>query len=95
MADKKMKKLKERKHSDMGMMIDDSLPTFSLTETQLPQVKTWKIKNKYKLEIEVQMTGTHVREYDRGKPVVGSFKIIGIKNDSDDDETKRAKKGYA
>ena len=43
----------------------------SLSDTELPQVKDWKVGKKYRLEVEVEQTGLHeFKEGKRGEFVV-------------------------
>lgn len=58
-------------------------PGISFSESILPEVKSWKVGESYKLEIEVKMTGSRISDYghDKGE-VCGEFKItkIGVKD---------------
>ena len=70
------------------------LPSFSLTSKDLPEIKNWSVGHKYKLEIEVEQTGMAKAEYMQGEPLTARFRILKIKSDSDNDETKKAKMGH-
>lgn len=71
------------------------LPSFSLSEKDLPEVKEWHVGKRYKLEIEVEQMSINKDEYMIGAPISARFKIHKIKSLSDDKETQKAKKGYA
>ena len=70
------------------------LPSFSLTSKDLPEIKNWSVGHKYKLEIEVEQTGMAKAEYMQGEPLTARFRILKIKSDYDNDETKKAKMGH-
>ncbi len=62
-----------------GMMIPESsdriLPSFSLTEKDLPEIKKWMVGGKYKLEIEVEQIASEKSEYMTGQPLTSRFRI--------------------
>lgn len=68
-----------------------SLPSFSLTASELPAVKDWKVGSKYTLTIEVEMTSASKNEYQ--KELTAGFQITKI-GEEDSEDTKKAKKGY-
>lgn len=72
-----MRTLKSRK-SPQGIEVGYDLPTFSLTESQLPEMKNYKVKGKYKMTIEVEMLGISVPEYSDDKTVRGRFRITKV-----------------
>lgn len=72
-----------------------SLPTFSLDEQQLPEIKGWQVGKKYRLEIEVELVSLGKNEYATKEPLDASFKIKKIRDLTPSDEELRAKKGYA
>lgn len=56
---------------------DDServLPTFCISESDLKEIKGWSVGTKYKLVMEVEMTGAH----ERDDKVHGDFTITKI-----------------
>ena len=92
-----MKTLQEPKKSNM--MVDGPmermLPSFSINEKQLPDIKNWKVGEKYEMEIEVEMTSISKSQYRTGEPITASLKVtkIGV-TDTEDEATKEAKKGH-
>lgn len=51
--------------------------TFSIDEDMLPQVRTWKVGKKYKLELEVEQIGSSKGdEMHDDKKITGRFKVI-------------------
>lgn len=77
-------------HADMSYM----LPTFNLTEKDLPEIKEWKVGKKYKLEIEVEQIAVSKNEYGKS-PMTARFRIhkVGEKELLSDEE-KAGRKGY-
>lgn len=70
------------------------LPTFSLTEKDLPAIKDWKVGKKYKLEIEVEQISVSKNEYGRS-PMTARFRIHKVgEKDLMTDEEKSGRKGY-
>ncbi len=57
----------------------DPRPCFSISETDLPEIKSWTIDGKYNLEIEVEMRGIREADYgnDKGKKIA-EFRISKI-----------------
>ncbi len=82
------KEMKEPTH------VIDPRPQFSINADLLPAIKDWKTGQKYKLEIEVEQTGSRIETYgdDKGK-LVGEFRISGVMVDNDTDEAKEEPKG--
>lgn len=70
---------------------DDNRSSMSITEQELPEIKDWKIGEKYKLEVTVEMTGISKETYRVGEPISASFKIDS-KSVKVDDEKKEAEK---
>lgn len=77
-----------------GYDIGDSRPTFSLTVDQLPEIKNWKVGNKYKMVIEVEQTSMAKQEYMKDQPLTARFRITKVASEDEDEDTKRGKKGY-
>lgn len=69
------------------------LPSFTLSATDLPAMKNWKVGGKYKLEIEVEQIEASKNEY-RDNEYTARFRILKVKNDSDSEADKMGKKGY-
>lgn len=67
----------------------DPRPQFSVNAEEFPAIKDWSVGKKYKLEIEVEMTGNEIGEWgdDKGKNVA-RFKICGIMSDEDKDDSE-------
>ena len=70
------------------------LPSFSLTEKDLPAIKNWQVGKKYKLEIEVEQVSLSKDEYMMGEPISARFKIHKVKDNSPNEEEEKAKKGH-
>ncbi len=70
------------------------LPSFSLTEKDLPAIKNWRVGKKYKLEIEVEQVAMSKDEYGKS-PMEARFKIhkVGEKEMMNEEE-KQGRKGY-
>lgn len=85
--DKKVIKDTEMMDHKSGKRTVDPRPEFSINAEEFPAMKEWSVGKKYKLEIEVEMTGSRIGEWgdDKGK-LTGSFKISGIMSDEDKDE---------
>ena len=85
------KKMKD----NMGMMeMGKSLPSFSVDEKQMPEIKEWKIGQRYMIEVEVEMTRISKNEWREGEPINASLKIIKVGVDTEDEKTIEAKKGH-
>ena len=75
MADNKMHTLQETPMMpDMPVRM---LPSFSLTEKDLPEMKDWQVGKKYKLQMEVEMVASSKNEYGNSQ-MSGRFKIHKI-----------------
>lgn len=70
-----LKKLSEKevKFSDQGY---DERPRISFSEKEIPEIKDWKIKGKYILEVEVEQTGTRISDYGNDKELIKADFII-------------------
>jgi hypothetical protein len=70
----------------------DPRPQFSINAEEFPAIADWSVGKKYKIEIEVEMTGCRIGEWgdDKGK-MTGEFKICGIMADEDKDDAKEEK----
>lgn len=72
-------------------------PSIQLNSEQLAEVKDWVIGEQYKLEVTVELTGKRqpdnweIEEGSRGQlpkdSQIGSFNIIDVTCDCDNDET--------
>lgn len=71
----------------------DFRPSFSLSEKDLPEIKDWKIGQKYMLEMEVEMVSASKNEYGRSLHQ-SRFKIIKIGTEEEDEATMMGKKGH-
>lgn len=94
---KNMYKLRDVKGESMGLEATDSkevyLPSFSITEKDLPEIKQWSVGKKYKLEIEVEMVSSSKNEYGK-TPLTARFKIHRIGTEEEDESVTMAKKGH-
>lgn len=85
-------KPKEPLKVEMDHKMPKYLPSISLDEDDLPEIKSWKVGGKYKLEVEVEQTSiskdeefdgpvigqTGERESKR-RPIRARFKILNVK----------------
>ncbi len=61
------------------MMMDKMpkmMPSFSMDQEMMPEMKDWSVGKKYKMEVEVEMTGMNKDEYMKGSPMMGRFKVM-------------------
>lgn len=49
-------------------------PTFSLTDKDLPEIKEWKVGDKYRILLEVEQVGADKDEFD--KRLHARFRIL-------------------
>ena len=65
----------------------DDRPTINLTETEIPEIKDWKIGEEYNLEVTVKMMGTRISSYgtDKGK-VTSEFKVVSVKSEENEEK---------
>lgn len=63
-------------------------PTFSLTSDALPEIKEWKVGGKYKLQIEVEQTGSNKSDFGDmpAGEVRNNFKILSVAVEHESDE---------
>lgn len=80
---------------DHPMEMARMLPSFSLSAKDLPEIKSWKVGKKYKLEMEVEMVSLNKDEYGKMSSMDARFKIhkIGEKETMSDEE-KEARMGH-
>lgn len=90
----KMKTLKGTKEYTDSPSMERSFPTIRLSQEDLPAIKNWRVGGKYKLEIEVEMTGLNKEEYLPDEPLYGSFKIKKLKDMNLTESEKKGRKGY-
>lgn len=71
---------------DMPMRM---LPSFSVTEKDLPEIKNWKVGSKYDLAIQVEMVSSSKDEYGKS-PLTARLKVhkIGEKDLFTEEEKK-------
>lgn len=57
----------------------DPRPSFSMSDSDLPEINSWNINGKYKIMLEVEMQGIRKEDYgtNKGKNVA-NFKIAKI-----------------
>ena len=57
------------------------LPILHITQSTLPQVKSWKVKGKYKILLNVEQVSSHIIEFgpEQGK-IAGDFRIVKAKD---------------
>lgn len=85
-----MKTLVEEMPTDT---IPRMLPSFFLTDKDLPAIRNWQVGKRYKLEIEVEQVSMSKDEYGKS-PLTARLKIhkIGTKELLSEEE-KKARKG--
>jgi len=93
--------MSDKMHTLQGMkgypMVDSDermLPSFTLTQKDLPEIKNWQVGKKYKLEIEVEQVSQEKSEYGQGSPLTARFKLLKVKAKTLSDENTHARKGY-
>ena len=57
----------------------DPRPTFTISETSLPEIKSWNVDKEYDLAVRVEMIGINEKEYgsDKGKKAA-TFRVVSI-----------------
>lgn len=57
----------------------DPRPRITISESVLPEIKSWSLNEKYKLAIEVEMTGTRIEDWgnEKGK-AIANFTVTKI-----------------
>lgn len=77
-----------------GHDIPQMLPSFSLTEKDLPAIKNWQVGKKYTVIMEVEQVSMSKDEYGKS-PLTARFKVhkVGEKKLMDEDE-KKARMGH-
>ena len=81
------KKIKPPKSKMAIEQIATYRPSIHLDEKQLPEIKNWKVGNKYELCIEVEMTSHSKSEYNNGA-YSAEFKINKVESDKDEKNEK-------
>lgn len=90
---------KKRRTTSDGALVESAprkyvkpKPSFTVDEKALPQIKSWSVGKKYKLEIEVEMQ-SHSKGDTFGPAVVGEKKthearltVLSIKPEDSEDE---------
>ena len=91
----KMHTLKTEKSMMESAVPSMPLPSFRVTVKDLPEIKSWKVGEKYPLMVEVEMVEMSKSEYDPRDPLSARLKIhkIGVE-EMDDEATKQAKRGH-
>ena len=71
------------------------LPSFSISEKDLSEVKDWEVGKKYNLSIEVEQIGKEKGSYmtEDKNEIIGRFKITKIKAE-ENQEVKELKEKY-
>jgi hypothetical protein len=84
--EKGYKKSKKSKSLAKGyaMPLSEYPLTMTIDEDKLPEIKDWKVGEKYSVEVEVTMTGLH-KKYDSDK-LCGDFEITSVETDMDKDD---------
>ena len=64
-------------------------PHFGIDIEHLPEAKKWEIGNKYKITLEVKMTGLSINERNEGESGYADFDVRGIEAGKIEKEYKR------
>lgn len=57
----------------------DNRPTFTLSASQVPEIKTWQLKKQYYLTIKVEMTSKRIEDWEPNKgEETASFKMVAV-----------------
>lgn len=82
MAGKKLKLIripkKVKGDSEEVLWTPDNRPSIYFDSKQLPQISTWKVGEKYKLEIEVEMMSIRSNEDKNNKSTNADFRINAV-----------------
>lgn len=81
--------MEETLKGTMGHMPKRMLPSFSLSQEDLPAIKKWTVGKKYTLEIEVEQVSMEKDEYMPGKPMMARFRIVKVKESEKYTEEKK------
>lgn len=87
MAEKKLKLIRIPKTDKKSEKIQavqwkpDNRPSIYFDSKQLPEISSWKVGEKYKLEIEIEMTSIRSNEDLESKSTSADFRInaVGVK----------------
>ena len=71
----KMRKIKPINGHAMPSDMPEVYPSFHLDETQLPEIRDWKIGEEYTIQLKVRQTGA--RE-GRSEEVMGEFEVLAV-----------------
>lgn len=85
--------------NDMPMTEGRMLPSFSLREVDLPQIRQWEVNGKYYLIIEVEMLGKNsMKDYeapDSGREKIeGYFRMNSVKELPPKEANRQSKKAF-
>ena len=59
----------------------DNRPAFQLNGRDFPAIQNWKVGERYKLEIEVEMTSSKAIDTKGGNTIIAGFRINTIKEE--------------
>ena len=75
--------------------VDLQLPSFRLTEKDLPEIKDWKVGKRYHLEMEVEQVEVSKDEYTLDTPISARFRIHKIgKKELYSEKEKKGRMGH-
>lgn len=83
-----MAELKKTKGNPTGIAPAEAkpkreLPRVTFTADDIPEIKSWSVGGKYKLEIEVEQVAAEKDRYgyegDKDRPLTGTFKVTAVK----------------
>jgi len=64
----------------------DPRPEFELSGDDFPEIKNWKTGEEYMVDVKILQTGSRICDYgDKKGQMIGTFKIIGIANDEEEE----------
>src|SRR3990167_9792294 len=91
-----MRNLKGEKQNtypmEAGGKVVHDLPSFSIVETDLPEMKSWEVDEEYEVKVKIKMTSFakgkewQSSEENAKEPMRASFDITGIEVETENDD---------
>lgn len=83
----------------MPMHEGRELPSFTLREIDLPQVRTWEVNGKYYLVVQVEMLSKNsMKDYEATESgrekIEGYFKVLSVKELPPKEANKESRKSF-
>ncbi len=74
---------------------EDNRSSMRISEKKVPEIKNWKIGEKYKVEVMIEMTGLSKVDWgDNMGKIEGSFKIDKISVEDNDKKSEDTSKNF-